>query len=263
MDTSKSQNRKFNSKDSILERVNKEFDKEIRRNSEWTIREKFSAAAHILAAEGHSPGLAGQITARIDNQQFLTLPVSLGFDEAATSNLIVIDDDLHVIEGNGMANEAVRFHLWIYDARPDVCAIVHTHAPATSALAMIGQPLTIAHMDMTMFQDQCAYLSDWPGLPISDDEGVIISQALGDKKSILLANHGLLTVGASIEEATYLAFFFERAAAMQLSALASGAICAVDPDKAREAGAFLMKRVIVEQTFDYWARKYSSISVDK
>ena len=218
--------------------------------------EKLALAARILAAEGHSGGLAGQITARAkDTGHFLTLAIGIGFDEACAANFICIDDDLNVVDGKGVPNPATRFHLWIYRHRPDVQAIIHTHPPAVSALSMIGNPLVVAHMDMTMFQDDCAYLPDWPGLPIGDEEGRIIADQLQDKRSILLANHGLITTGTSIEEATYLAVYFERAAALQLAASAAGKIIPVDPEKAREAGAFLLKAPIVNATFAYLARR--------
>ncbi len=227
----------------------------LHRKSSWSDQEKLTFTAHILAGEGHFGGLAGQLTARISQDRFLTLPLGTGFDEAKPSGFIVVDDDLNVIEGKGIPNPATRFHLWIYKHKPNIRSIVHTHPPATSALSMIGQPLIVAHMDMCMFQDQCAYLPDWPGLPIGDEEGIVISAALGAKKTILLANHGLITTGETIEEATYLAFFFERAAALQLTAAAAGTIHPVDPDKAREAGAFLLKPKIVEMTFEYLARR--------
>jgi L-fuculose-phosphate aldolase len=221
----------------------------------WTDVQKIALAARILASEGHFEGLAGQLTARISQDRFLTLALGTAFDEAKPSDFIVVDGDLRVIEGNGIPNPATRFHLWIYQHRPEIRSIVHTHPRATSALSMIGQPLIVAHMDMCMFQDQCAYLPDWPGLPIGDEEGSIISEALGDKKTILLANHGLIATGETIEEAAYLALFFERAAALQLAASAAGTIHPVDPDKAREARDFLLKPKIVEMTFDYLSRK--------
>ena len=218
--------------------------------------EKMTLAARILAAEGHSGGLAGQITARADSTgHFLTLAIGTGFDEACAADFIRIDDDLNVVDGKGVPNPATRFHLRIYRHRPQVQAIIHTHPPAVSALSMLGTPLVVAHMDMTMFQDDCAYLPDWPGLPIGDEEGRIISDHLQDKRSILLANHGLVTSGTSIEEATYLAVYFERAAALQLAASAAGKIRPVDPGKAREAGAFLLKPPIVNATFAYLARR--------
>jgi L-fuculose-phosphate aldolase len=221
----------------------------------WTDVQKLALTARILASEGHFESLAGQLTARIAQDRFLTLALGTAFDEANPSDFIVVDDDLNVIEGKGIPNPATRFHLWIYNHKPSVRSIVHTHPPATSALSMIGQPLVVAHMDMCMFQDQCAYLSDWPGLPIGDEEGMIISEALGDKKTILLANHGFISAGETIEEAAYLAVFFERAAALQLTASAAGTVRPVDPDKAREAGEFLLKPKIVEMTFGYLSRK--------
>lgn len=218
--------------------------------------EKLALAARILAAEGHSGGLAGQITARVESAgHFLTLALGIGFDEACAGDFIRIDDDLNVVEGNGVPNPATRFHLWIYRHRSDVQAIIHTHPPAVSALSMLGTPLVVAHMDMTMFQDNCAYLPDWPGLPIGDEEGRIISEQLRDKLSILLANHGLIATRTSIEEATYLAVYFERAAALQLAASAAGKIRPVDPVKAREAGDFLLKTPVVNATFAYLARR--------
>ncbi|WP_315837846.1 aldolase [Bradyrhizobium prioriisuperbiae] len=227
----------------------------LHRTSSWTDQEKLTFTAHILAAEGHFGGLAGQLTARIGPDRFLTLPLGTGFDEAKPTGFIMVDGDLNVIEGDGIPNPATRFHLWIYKHKPAIRSIVHTHPPATSALSMIGQPLIVAHMDVCMFQDQCAYLPDWPGLPIGDEEGIVISAALGERKTILLANHGLITTGNTIEEAAYLAFFFERAAALQLTAAAAGTIHPVDPDKAREARDFLLKPKIVEMTFEYLARK--------
>ena len=218
--------------------------------------EKLTLAARILAAEGHSSGLAGQITARAkDTGHFLTLAIGIGFDEACAANFIRIDDELNVVDGNGVPNPATRFHLWVYRHRPQVQAIIHTHPPSVSALSMLGTPLVVAHMDMTMFQDDCAYLPDWPGLPIGDEEGRIIADQLQDKRSILLANHGLITTGMSIEEATYLAVYFERAAALQLAASAAGKIRPVDPGKAREAHDFLLKAPIINATFAYLARR--------
>jgi L-fuculose-phosphate aldolase len=100
-----------------------------------------------------------------------------------------------------------------------------------------------------------AHLPEWPGVPVADDEGRIISGALGDSKSILLANHGLLTAGNSVEEAAYLAVFFERAARMQLLAMAAGGFKEVKPELAEEARAFLLQPSIVRGTFAYWSRR--------
>ena len=132
----------------------------------WSLRQKIALTCRILAAEGHESALAGQITARGERPgTYWMLSFGLGFDEARASNLVLVDDDLNLLEGDGMVNPSNRFHLWIYRRRPDVNAIVHTHPPYCSALSMTGQPLVASHMDTAMFYDDCAYLAEWPGRP--------------------------------------------------------------------------------------------------
>lgn len=222
----------------------------------WSDRQKLALAARALARDGHSSGLAGQITARADQPgSFWTLGFGLGFDEATASVMIRIDEELRMVEGHGMANPATRFHMWVYRGRPDVRCIVHTHPPYASALSMVGEPLVIAHMDSTPLYDDCAYLADYPGVPVADEEGRIISQALGTKRAILLGHHGLLTACSSIAEATMLAIFMERACALQLRARAIGPIQPIKPEYGRESHDFLLKPKITGATFNYFARQ--------
>jgi L-fuculose-phosphate aldolase len=167
--------------------------------------------------------------------------------------MVLVDEDLRPLRG-GRPNPGVRFHVWIYGKRPDVQAIIHTHAPHASALAATGKPLKTIHMDSAMLHGT-AHLAEWPGVPVADDEGRIICAALGDAKTILLANHGLLAAGTSVEETTCLAVFFERAARMQLRATAAGGFKEVKPELAEEARAFLLQPSIVRGTFAYWLRR--------
>lgn len=223
--------------------------------SELSPRQKTAVACRILAREGHAQTLAGQVTLRADNETFWTTNFSGGLKEATAGSLVRFDADMNVVEGSGMPNPAVRFHLWIYAQRPEVLSIVHTHPPYASALSMIGEPLRVAHMDTTMFHEDCAYLPQWPGVPLANEEGRIIAGALGAKSSILLAHHGLLAVGESIEKATYLAVAFESAAKLQMLARSAGDIKAIPAPLAAEAREFMTKPSIVDATFDYWARQ--------
>jgi L-fuculose-phosphate aldolase len=242
------------SKSAIESRLNREM-KDIP-GVNWTLRQRIALASRILATEGHWRGLAGQITSRAtEPTDILTLGFGVGFDEACASSLSLVDKDLHPLEGSRMPNPGVRFHSWIYAKRPDVNAIVHTHPPACAALSMVGEPLVIAHMDATPLFDDCAFLPKWPGLPIGDDEGVIISEAMGPKHAILLANHGLLTAAATVEEATMLAVWMEHAADMHLRARAIGPVEPVPPELAIESRDFLRKPKVVDLTFSYFARR--------
>ena len=238
-----------------MRRVSREMDADLPL-LEGSTAELLAACCRILASENHESGLAGQVTARGEKSgTFWTLQFGYGFEEATTKRIVLVDDDLKPLKG-GRPNPGVRFHVWIYNKRPDVKAIVHTHAPYASALAATGKPLKTIHMDSAMLHG-AAHLPEWPGVPVADDEGRIISGALGDAKTILLANHGLLAAGSSIEEATYLAVFFERAARMQLRAIAAGGFKEVKPKLAEEARDFLLQPSIVRGTFAYWARRSS------
>jgi len=237
----------------FMERVSREMDSDLPELSLST-PEALAACCRILAGEGHESGLAGQVTARADQPgAFWTLQFGFGFEEATAERMVLVDEDLKPLKG-GRPNPGVRFHVWIYNKRPDVRAIVHTHAPYASALSCTSSSLKTIHMDAAMLHGT-AHLPEWPGVPVADDEGRIISGALGDAKTILLANHGLLAAGASVEEATYLAVFFERAARMQLRAMAAGGYQEVKPALAEEARDFLLQPAIVRGTFAYWARR--------
>jgi L-fuculose-phosphate aldolase len=237
----------------FIERVSREMDSDLPELSLST-EKSLAACCRILAREGHESGLAGQVTARAKKAgTWFTLQFGYGFEEATAKRMVLVDEDLKPLRG-GRPNPGTRFHIWIYAKRPDVNAIVHTHAPHASALAATGKPLRTIHMDSAMLHGT-AHLAEWPGVPVADDEGRIISGALGNAKSILLANHGLLTVGNSVEEATYLAVFFERAARMQLLAMAAGGFKEVKPELAEEARDFLLQPSIVRGTFAYWARR--------
>ena len=221
-----------------------------------SVQENLAYACRILAATGQEAGLAGQISARSQTPgAYWTLRFGLGFDEATPEDFIEVGPDLETLSGSGMANPATRFHLWVYKARPDVNAIIHTHSPWVSALVAARQPLVIAQMDMTPFHDDCAFLADWPGVPIADQEGVLISEALGKKRSIILAHHGYLTAGNTVEEAAYLSVYMERAARMQTRARVYGELTPVPDHLAREAHDYLLKPSIVKGTFDYWCRQ--------
>jgi len=247
----------------FLERVSREMDEDLGILN-LSPQEALAVCCRILAHENHESGLAGQVTALGEKPgRWWTLKFGLGFEEAKAENMVLVNEDLQPVPGTGAggrANPGVRFHIWIYRNRPDVKAIVHTHAPFASALSCTSTSLKTIHMDSAMLHGT-AHLPEWPGVPVADDEGRIISGALGSAKAILLSNHGLLTAGVSIEEATYLAVFFERAARMQIRAMAAGGFKEVKPDLAEEARAFLLQPSIVRGTFAYWARRSAPVRV--
>ncbi len=222
----------------------------------YTAREKLALTCRILFDGGHDSGLAGQITARAEEVgTYYTQQLGLGFDEISASNLLVVDEDLNVLAGQGMANPANRFHSWLYRARPDVNCIIHTHPLHSAALSMLEVPLQVSHMDLCPLFDDCAFLKDWPGVPVGNEEGEIIANAIGDKRALLLSHHGLLIAGGSIEEACVLALLFERAARMQLMAMSAGQIRPIPEALGKEAHDWISTPKRHGAAFSYYARR--------
>src|SRR3954470_18729103 len=138
----------MNDKQHFMDRVSREMDEDLGA-LELRPAEALAGACRILAREGHESGLAGQVTARGPKPgTWWTLQFGYGFDEATAERMVLVDEDLKPLRG-GRPNPGVRFHVWIYRSRPDVQAIIHTHAPYASALSCVSSLKTI-HMDSAM-----------------------------------------------------------------------------------------------------------------
>lgn len=243
------------SKNELIEKTQKQMQASLQDNT-WTDRQKLALACRILFEGGHDSGLAGQITCRgTEPGTYFTQQLGLGFDEISANNLLLVDEDLNVLHGTGMANPANRFHSWLYRAREDVNCIIHTHPLHAATLSMLEVPLEISHMDTCPLYDDCAFLEKWPGVPVGNEEGKIISEALGDKRAILLAHHGQLVTGRTIEEACVLGLTIERAAKMQLMAMAAGTIQPIGKELAIEARDWVSTQKRYGAVFNYHVRR--------
>jgi L-fuculose-phosphate aldolase len=222
----------------------------------FLLTEKLAIACRILANNGHGSGLAGQMTARGDDPTTMwTLPFGVGFEEAKVSDYVLVNKNFDVVEGSGCPSPANRFHLHVYATRPDVMSIVHTHPINCSALAMIGEPLRAEHMDTMFFYEDTAFLQHWPGVPFGDGEGEVISTALANKSAILLAHHGQLCAGPTVGAACVMGIFIERAAELQLKAMAAGTIQSIKPELGHQAHDWRHDPGAITTTFKYFARQ--------
>jgi L-fuculose-phosphate aldolase len=224
--------------------------------SGWTVRQKVALTCRVLFDRGHDSGLAGQISARAEQAgTYYTQRFGLGFDEITDANLVQVDEDLVLVAGDGMPNPANRFHSWIYRLRPDVNCIVHTHPKHVTALSMLEVPLQVSQMDLTPLYGDCAFLKDWPGVPVGNEEGEILSAALGDKRALLMAHHGQLIAASTVEEACSMAVLIERAAEVQLMAMAAGTIAPLPENLAQEAHEWALTPARSAANFAYYARR--------
>lgn len=238
--------------ESAIKQMNENLD-----GTHLTKKETLAEACQILYefGFGKNAGLSGQITARGDDPEtYWTQKFGTGFNEVTADSLILINQDLEVLEGDGMPNPANRFHSWLYRERPDVQCIIHAHPLYSSSLSMLEVPLNISHMDPCLLYGEVAFLEKWPGIPVGNSEGELIASALGDKKAILLAHHGVLVAGESIEESCVMSLMLERAAQMQLLAMAAGDIKPIAPELGTEAQQWISTASRTRATFSYYSR---------
>lgn len=250
------------SKEQLMQEAQQNMEKLIQ-TSYLSDRQKLALTCRILFDHGHDAGLAGQITCRSDEpNSFITQRFGLGFDEITADNLLEVDQDLVPLNQEGMANPANRFHTWIYKEHPEVNCIIHTHPTHIAALSMLRVPLTISQMDTCALYEDCSFVEQWPGVPVGNEEGIFISNALADKRAVLLSHHGQLVTGKTIEEACHLALLIERAAKLQLLAMAAGQIQQIPHELAKEAHDWISTDKRNKVNFAYYARKALKVHAD-
>jgi L-fuculose-phosphate aldolase len=180
---------------------------------------RVAAARRILANEGCESMVAGHVSQRSGRDAFWISPFEY-FDETLPDRIIEVGFDMVVRQGTWEASPAVQFHAAIYEQRPDVGAIVHTHSTYISALTTKQEPVRGYNIAAAPFLGrQSLYLEDGLQPPV---EGKLVAAALGDNDALLISNHGVILTGATLEDATMRAVLIEQAARHQIEAVAAG-----------------------------------------
>ena len=185
------------------------------------LKQKLAGSFRIFSKLGFSEGVAGHITARDPEfpETFWVNPFGVHFSQIKVSNLIRVDRDGNLVEGNHPVNTAAfTIHSRIHEARPDVVAAAHTHSIYGRAWSTLGRPLDMITQDACAFYKDHVVYDDYGGVVIELDEGSRVAQALGKNKAAILQNHGLLTVGSSIDSAVWWYIAMERCCQVQLLA---------------------------------------------
>lgn len=124
---------------------------------------------------------------------------------------VLADGNQHAVNTAGF-----RIHSALHKARPDVDAACHTHSTYGRAYSALGQPLEMLNQDVLHFYKKHSVYEGYGGVALEADEGVAIAEALGPaNKAVILRNHGLLTVGNTVDEAAYLFTLMEKSCQVQ------------------------------------------------
>jgi ribulose-5-phosphate 4-epimerase/fuculose-1-phosphate aldolase len=194
-------------------------------------KERLAAALRVFAGLGYDEGVGGHITAR--DPEFADClwvnPFGVPFQHVTVSELLLVDQEGHVLEGRRHVNQAAfAVHSQVHQARPDVVAVAHSHTTHGRALSALGELLEPITQDVCAFYEDHALLNDYTGVIVDEPECRRIASALGPHKGLILRNHGLLTVGDSVDAAAWWFHQMERACQIQLAAKASGKPVLID-----------------------------------
>ena len=200
-------------------------------------KERLAAAFRLFAKFGFEEGVAGHITARDPEftDSFWVNPFAVSFSHIRASDLIRVNEQGEVVEGKYPVNAAAfAIHSQVHQARPDIVAAAHSHSQYGRALSTLGVELEPITQDVTSFYNDHAVFDDYTGVVLDVEEGKRIAHALGDNKAAILRNHGLLTVGTTVDSTAWWFITMERSCHVQLLAMAAGPRVPIDPEQAQK-----------------------------
>ncbi len=187
---------------------------------------QLAAAFRLFAKYGFDEGVAGHITVRDPEKEdcFWVNPFGLHFGHIKASDLVLVNHLGEIIEGKyPLVNRAAfAIHSKVHEARPDVIAAAHSHSTYGRAFSTLGKKLDPITQDACAFYEDHGLFDDYTGVVNEVDEGARIGEALGNHKAVILKNHGLLTVGRTVEETAWWFITMERSCQVQLIAEAAG-----------------------------------------
>jgi ribulose-5-phosphate 4-epimerase/fuculose-1-phosphate aldolase len=196
-------------------------------------KRKLTTALRVFGKFGFDEGVAGHFTVRDPERldHFWVNPFGRSFKQMKVSDLILVNHDGDIVEGDGALNGAAfAIHSQIHKHLPHVTAAAHTHSIYGKTWSAMGRLLDPLTQDSCAFYQDHVLFNDFTGVVLDTSEGQKIAEALGKKKAAILQNHGLLTVGQTVEETAWWFITMERTCQSQLMAEAAGKPIKIRPD---------------------------------
>lgn len=173
---------------------------------------------------------SGNVSARDPESGLVVIkPSGLKYSELRPENMVIVDVEGDIVEGNLKPSSDTASHLYIYRARPDVNGIVHTHSRYATAFAALGKPIPVY---LTAQGDEFGGPIPCGGFALIGGEeiGKVVVEAIGTSPAVLLKNHGVFTVGKNAEAAIKAAVMVEDVAATVWLALQIGQPDEISPE---------------------------------
>jgi ribulose-5-phosphate 4-epimerase/fuculose-1-phosphate aldolase len=190
------------------------------------LRIDLAAAIRLAVRFGFHEGICNHFSLMVpgDDQRFLVNPYGPHWSEIRASDLVLVNEQGKRLEGDGNVEaSAFWIHSRIHLAHPAGAAVLHSHMPYATALTWLeDMTLEMAGQNAVFFCDRIAYDPVYGGLVKDADEGDRIAKAMGDKRVLFMATHGVTVVGPSVAEAFNDLYYLERACQTQVLAMSTG-----------------------------------------
>ena len=201
--------------------------------TEWQARQELAACYRVFAMLGWDEMIYNHITVKVPDEEdaFLINPFGLHFSEVKASNLVKIDIDGNKLDDSPYPVNLAGFvqHSVFHRNLPDAHCIMHTHTTAGMAVSSLEGGLQPVNFYAANFIGQLAY-HDFEGVTVRSEEGERLVKNLGDKRAMLLKNHGILVMGRTLPEAFIKHWSLQRACEIQMATLSMGTPLTIPPE---------------------------------
>lgn len=192
----------------------------------WEARVNLTAALRFAERLGLNEGIDNHFSYAVDRSgdRFLVNPLGFHWRELRASDLVLADQHRTVIEGSHPVEDTAFFiHSRLHLHHPRARAVLHTHMPYATALTVIeGGRLEMVSQNALQFYGRVAYLDEYGGLALDNDEGDRMAAAMGEKTVLFLGHHGVIVTGPTVHHAFNDLYFLERACMVQVLAQSTG-----------------------------------------
>ena len=208
--------------------------------SERELRIQLAAAYRLIAQFKMTDLISTHLSVRLPGPEhhFLINPYGMMFHEITASSLVKIDLEGNILGDSKWSINPAGFviHSAIHAAREDLTCVLHTHTRYGMAVSALECGLLPVSQFAMQFYNRVAY-HDYEGVALELDERERLVRDLGDKKAMILRNHGLLTAGRTIPEAFYLMYYLDRSCEVQITAQSAGTKLVIPPHSVCEHSA--------------------------
>lgn len=189
---------------------------------DMTERQKLACAFRILARSDFTENIAGHITVRAATGGMWVNPWGLWWDEVTSSDLCRVDADGAVLEGRWDVTPAIHIHTELHRRRADAGVVIHNHPYHATVLAALGVIPEMIHQTTAMFSGDLLFVDEYTGEVGTAALGAELADRIGSASVVLLANHGVIVTGPTVEEATYRAATVDRQCRLMYDLITAG-----------------------------------------